>query len=400
MTKMRILVLSALEPYPVRSGYQIVVYYDLMHLQKLGNEVYLMAITHSKDTQTQAKEKICRSQYFYKHKPPRWRQVLANTGNRLPFSISRYIEGRLMEGAKSLLRQERVDVVLIEDVAMGSYGPVLRDACGVPFFIRAHNVLTSTVRRFVSRQRNPIRRWAGRWQLGKLVRYEESILRTADGFSMITDVDAAAIRRQYSGLQPTVVGAGTDLERFQVSTESRRANVIIHVGTLTAYTKLDGMVWFCRKVLPIIRREKADAKLELIGAGPAEVFATSKGVTFIGRVADERPYLVRGRVFIAPQFVGSGVRLKILNAMATGNAIVCTPVAAEGIPLVDGEHALIRNTAEGFASGVLSLFDDNQLAKHLGQNARSMVEQEYDWSGIIAGLEGLLHSVTQKRVNL
>jgi len=375
----------------------MVVYNDVLNLREHGHEVFLLANSHNAGADAATMERICPTQYFYQRKKPRWLQVVGNVGRRLPYSVARYVNRQMAAAARQIIARHDIDVVLAEDVAMAAYGPLLREELGVPFFVRGHNVDTQVFERFVTSQRNPVLRLLGGWQKRKMQAYEGSILAAADGFSMITEQDADQIRRLFRGLEPAVVGAGTDLRRFQFSDQPREPLTIMHVGSLTEFTKLEPMLWFAREVLPMVRQRHPDARLELVGKTPSDAFAPLDGVTVVGRVPDERPYLQRGRVFIAAQFVGSGVRLKILNAMATGNAIVCTPVACEGLPLVDGEHALVREAADDFADAVTLLLENDALAGKLGRNARRLVEEKYDWAGIVAGLEELLQQVVDKR---
>ena len=396
MTKLRILMLSPCEPCPPHNGWSIVVYYDLLNLCQLGHEVHLLAITYNAHADIKQVRKICPADYFYKPKLPRWLQVIANVGKQLPFTITRHIDGKLLARARELLRSKKFDVVLVEDEVMAVYGPMLREEFGVPFFVRGHNVGTQVLRRFIKNQKNPLVKMLAMRQMSKYAHYEKAVLKASDGFSMITEDDAMEIKRLFPELEPFVVSAGTDLDYFQPSNQPRVPDLIVHVGSLTEFTKLEAMIWFCKSVLPLIRRQRPNVRLELVGRAPAKAFSRFEGVNVLGQLPDIRPYLARGRVFIAPQFVGSGIRIKILNAMATANAIVCTPVACEGIGLVNNQHALIREDAEGFAQAVLSILSDSELAERLGANARKFVEEKYNWKTIVEDLAKLLYKISQK----
>ncbi len=394
--KLRILMLSPCEPCPPCGGWSIVVYNDLLNLCQLGHELHLLAITYDIHADIEQARKICPADYFYKCKLPRWLQVIANTGKRLPYTITRHFDRKLLARARELLRNSKFDVVLVEDEVMAAYGPVLREEFGVPFFVRGHNVGTQVLQRFVKEQKNPIVKMLAMRQMSKYARYEKAVLDESDGFSMITEADAMELKRLFPELEPSVVSAGTDLDYFQPGNQAREPDLIVHVGSLTAFTKLEAMIWFCESVLPLIRRQRPNVRLELAGYAPAKAFARFEGVNVLGQVPDIRPHLTHGRVFVAPQFVGSGIRLKILNAMATANALVCTPVACEGIGLVNDEHALVREDAEGFAQAVLSILSDNELAERLGAKARKFVEEKYNWKIIVEGLAKLLYQVSQK----
>ena len=126
-------------------------------------------------------------------------------------------------------------------------------------------------------------------------------------------------------LRSQVLFSGVDLDYFTMtSPEQRDPEVIVHVGSLTPITKLPAMIWFYEEVLPLIRRSRPRVRLELAGhvppcslhdADPAEVVVH-------GIVPDVRPHLAKGAVFVAPQFVGSGIRWEASSMASSGWAVV------------------------------------------------------------------------------
>jgi glycosyltransferase involved in cell wall biosynthesis len=391
--RMRILILSPVEPLPVRGGWQLSIFSVLEQLQKRGHDVFLLACTDAADANLKLMQEICPTHYHYKHKPARWRQLIANIGSDMPFSVARHWNSALLEMAKRWTREHDIEIVLLEDLAMAPYGPPLRAACGVPIFIRTHNVMSQLYRRYAEQERNPFKRAAGLWQLHKVERFEARTLAATDGISALSDSDAAEIRRLDPSISPLIIGNGADIDHFQPPSTPRQPDCIAHVGSLTAFTKFEAMLWFCEKVLPLIRSQVPQAELHLAGQTPAERFQHFPGVTVHGPVHDVRPFFGRGRVFIAPQFVGTGVRLKILEAMSTGNAIVCTSTACEGISLIDGTHGLIRDDPESFAQAVVSLLRDEEQASDLGKRARELAVQNCSWSRIGADMEDALRGM-------
>jgi len=390
---MRILILSPVEPLPVRGGWQLSIFSVLEQLKNRGHDVFLLACTDVADADLELMRQICPAHYHYKPKPARWRQLLANIGSDMPFSVARHWNVALLEMAKQWTREHDIEVVLLEDLAMAPYGPPLHAACGVPFFIRTHNVMSQLFRRYVEQESNPFKRAAGLWQLRKVERFEAKALAETAGISALSESDAAEIRQLNPSISPLIIGNGADIDHFQPPSAPRRPHNIVHVGSLTAFTKLEGMLWFCENVLPIIRSQDPEAELHLIGQVPAEQFRHFPGVKLHGMVDDVRPFFGQGRVFIAPQFVGTGVRLKLLEAMSTGNAIVCTSTACEGIPMIDGTHGCIRNDPESFAQAVVSLLQDEEQADALGKKARELAIQKYSWNQIGAEMEDALREM-------
>ena len=124
---LRILVLSPIEPYPPHTGWHVVIYNDIKYLAARGHELTVLALTHQKEASANDLADIATAEYFLIAKPPRWRQVMANFGNHLPYSIVRQHDERLLARASELVRSGKIDVVLIEDVIMWRAS---RSTCG------------------------------------------------------------------------------------------------------------------------------------------------------------------------------------------------------------------------------------------------------------------------------
>ncbi|MCW5851735.1 MAG: glycosyltransferase, partial [Anaerolineae bacterium] len=126
-----------------------------------------------------------------------------------------------------------------------------------------------------------------------------------------------------------------------------------------------------------------------------QAIGARENVTLSGRVPDVRPYVARSTVFIVPLRMGSGTRLKVLEAMAQGMPIVSTSIGCEGLDVVAGEHLLIADTPDEFAVATLRLLQDETLRHHLGQRARQFVVERYDWDHIVLHLEHVYQQVIE-----
>jgi glycosyltransferase involved in cell wall biosynthesis len=394
-----ILVLSPIEPYPVTGGWQTVIYNDIKYLAARGHRMDLLALTYDRSRDPRDLSDIAEAEYFPIKKPPKWLQVSANFGRALPYTIVRHHDARLLKRATELVRDGSIDVVLVEDVVMGRYAGLLKQTADVPAFLRGHNVSTVVCQRFYESQRNPILRYLGQRQYEKFARYESAVLATFDGVSQISPSDVAEAGRLNPRVAQEVLLSGVDLDYFAVAPfEGRDENVIVHVGTLDGITKLPAMVWFFDKVLPRIKVERPQARLELAGRMPPCRLRQLQRSDLIvhGEVADVRPFLAKGGAFIAPQFVGSGIRIKILHAMAAGNAIVATTVACEGLPVTDGEEIFIADDEASFADRVGRLLADASLREAMGRRARRMVEERFGWARIAEELETHLRDAIRR----
>jgi len=150
----------------------------------------------------------------------------------------------------------------------------------------------------------------------------------------------------------------------------------------------DAARWFACEVWPLVRRACPDARLFLVGKDPGPRVRSLAGadVVVTGRVDDVSGYFRRARVFVCPLRVGSGTRLKILEAFSWGVPVVSTGLGSSGIEARDGEHVLLADDPQGFARKVLDVLGDDGLARRLGEAGRELVRSRYTWEAVVGTL--------------
>jgi glycosyltransferase involved in cell wall biosynthesis len=144
--------------------------------------------------------------------------------------------------------------------------------------------------------------------------------------------------------------------------------------------------WFLQEVYPTIRCQVRTSRLYIVGKDPPPDIRKQhdgESVVVTGFVPDVRPWVSKGSVFVVPTRVGSGMRIKVLEALAMGKAVVSTRIGCEGIDgLIDGENIVIADTAEEFAAAVVRLMRDQGLREVLGRAGRKLVTEVYQWNTI------------------
>jgi glycosyltransferase involved in cell wall biosynthesis len=227
-------------------------------------------------------------------------------------------------------------------------------------------------------------------ELLKIRRYERQHYRQFDAAIAVSEHDKALLARLCPGLEIDVIDNGVDTAQYQSRLEAEIENRLAFVGSYGYSPNRDAVVYFAEQMLPRIRAVIPDTTLMVVGKdAPAELGRIS-GVDVIGAVPDVRPYLYQASVVVVPLRVGSGTRIKILEAMAAGRAIVTTSVGVEGLRVQNGRHLVIADGPKDFAEAVTQLLWDPGLRQEIGANARKLVEQEYDWSMLAQRLEGVV----------
>jgi glycosyltransferase involved in cell wall biosynthesis len=166
---------------------------------------------------------------------------------------------------------------------------------------------------------------------------------------------------------------------------------ILFTGCMTYWPNHDAVMFFIDEVLPKIADGCRDVLFRVIGTGAEALQISNRpNISVIGYVDNLGPYYAGCDVFVCPLRTGTGIKNKMLDAMASGCAIVSTSVGAEGLPVVHGRDLFIANTPGEFAAATLLLLKDCSLRIQLGANARDNAERNFSMEAVARHLQHIL----------
>jgi len=411
---MRILFLTPQLPYPPHQGTTLR-NYNLIANLATRHEIHLLSFVHSQEEITRAvplRQHCRRIETVLTPSRSPWKRLLPLFLSPLPDMALRLPSVEFRTRLKAWLERERFDVVQVEGIEMAQAWMDWRiSATQYPISIfddhNAEYVLQK--RAFETDIRYPAR-WIAAFysfiQWKKLSRYEGMICRLADGVVAVSEADKRALQRLVPGLEVTVVPNGVDTEFYNDQARFDHWDLVIGHSSLVFTGKMDfrpnvdAVLWFHREVLPLVQREAPDVHFYIVGQSPHRRvlrLADDPAVTVTGYVDDVRPYIAGASVYVVPLRIGGGTRLKVLEAMAMGKAIVSTSLGCEGFEgLVSGQQLLLADTPQDFAQRVVELLDDASHRERLGRAARLFVEERYDWRIIVPRLERLYELYSQR----
>lgn len=322
--------------------------------------------------------------------------------SHLPDMAHRLASAQFRARLTEICEQEQPEVVQVEGIELAPYLLHIaerRNPCFRPLLVfDDHNAEYLLQKRAFETDRHIPSRWvaaAYSWiQWRRLQRYERQVCLIADRVVVVSEHDAQALRRLAPELQPSVVPNGVDFSFYSAPVLPLRQpgpgpSDLVFTGKMDFRPNVDAVFWFVREVLPLIHRRAPEVRFWVIGKDPHPRLGplrSDPSVEITGQVEDVRPYIAAAAVVVIPLRMGGGTRLKVLEAMAMGKAIVSTSLGCEGFDLSSGHELVVADSPAEFAAAVCSLLGEPARRQQLGEAARQFATR-YDWQRIIPKLE-------------
>lgn len=389
---MRILYVSQIIPYPPHGGV-LQRGYNLLRELAREHDVHLLAFHHPDELHSgeplqracEALASFCREVEYFELWPKRsaLHKFLAlglAALHPLPFSVlaqrnetlSRRIAG-LCGGANP------PDILHLDTVALAPYAA----GCGhVPAVLTHHNIESRLMERRAAHERGTLQRFYVEAQARRLRRYELDVCGQFPLNITVSAADASLLEEICPGARTCVVPNGVDTDYFQPR-RSAETPAVVFTGGMNMFANRDAVEWFLGDIWPLVKAKVPGVRFFAIGQRPSQRVLDAarhdEAVVAPGHVADVRPWVAQAAVYVVPMRVGGGTRLKVLDAMAQGKAIVTTSLGAEGIEASNDAHFILADDARSFAATVVDLIGRPDRRREMGDAARVRVESHYSW---------------------
>ncbi|RLC79913.1 MAG: glycosyl transferase family 1 [Chloroflexi bacterium] len=397
---MKILFITTRIPYPPINGGTIVTFNTIKYLALRGHSITLVTFTEESNRSLEKLEKYCKIIIQPEKPKDSLKEILLNFFDKKPYKISKYITKGMENLIKNIMLTSTFDIVWIDHLHMAYYGKLLKTLFKVPVVLREHNIESKIWERISRNQKNILLKAYILLQYKKFYSYESQICEKFDKCFTISQADKETLKRMNSKINVSVIHAGVDTSYFYPRHIDEEPYSIIFVGSMNWLPNIEGVRWFYHKIFPLIKKEIPEAVLYIIGKKPSREIQMLKGkdVVVTGFVEDVREYMAKAKVFIVPLKAGSGIRIKILNALAMGKAVVSTSIGCEGIEVDNGKNIYIANTPKDFAQKVIRLLNDKKERQRLGKEGLKLIKEKYQWEQIAEQIENQINII--KGMNL
>ena len=385
---MKILYLAHRIPYPPDKGDKIRSYYEVRYLGERHSVALVAFVDDPADLRhVETLRRWCASVDVI-YRSPRAARILGLRAllDGRALSVAAFDSGRLRRIARE--RAAGVDAIVALSSVMAQYAPPGTPAATIADFV---DIDSEKWRLYASRRPWPLS-WLYALEADRLGRFEAAMARAWDETLLVSEREAASLRRLATEARVTILPIGLDVDAFTPAPPVDEPSLVF-TGAMDYFPNVDGISYFCDEILPRVREAIPAARISVVGRNPArEVLrlAERPGVTVTGAVADVRPYLHAAAVAVAPLRISRGVQLKILEAMASGLPVVGSSSAMEGLHAPEDAGLVAADDPARFADAVIAYLRDPGLRRAAGARSRAYVERHCRWEQQGLRLEAII----------
>lgn len=385
---MRILIIANKFPYPSHDGGALATASMIEGLVKAQQDIYLFTMTTPKhpfdenNLPNYLKHKIIAETCFVDTNI-RIRDLLKNFFfKNTPYIAERFYSDKFNERLINILKNNEFDIVQLEGLYLLHLIPLIRQHSSAKVVYRAHNIEHYIWKRKAKNEINPIKKFYFLNLANRLRRYLKKYLNTYDGLLSISEPDARIHKWLGQQKAEIILPVGLDLsDYFTFTNDSDATDKLAFIGGLDWLPNQEGLEWFLTKVWHKVLNNHPHAELHIAGRNCDNALKTKistfSNVIFYGEVPSSKEFLAKHSILIVPLFSGSGIRVKIIEGMAMGKAIITTSIGAEGIPIENNKHAIIADTINEFADAINFLINNPEITHQIGNNARELVKEHF-----------------------
>lgn len=293
---------------------------------------------------------------------------------------------------------EGVNLIYVDLIVMAQY---VDCQVSVPVIVDMHDSWTLLLTRTLAFDQGILSKLRTCLNLVRAKQLEKAIGESCDLIITNSLVDERVVKELSGSSRTMTINNGVDMEFFTPSLSEIDPNMVVFTGVMTYQPNEDAALYFAQDILPLIKAKRPYVEFWIVGSQPSARVNELKripGIHVTGDVEDIRPFVRKAAVYVCPLRVGSGVKNKILAAMAMQKATVATSMSIDGLDLADNCEVLLADAPQDFADKVVRLLTDQKAAQQMGVNGLARVQGQYSWAEKGKALEIAIQSVMASRI--
>jgi polysaccharide biosynthesis protein PslH len=401
---MKILFLTNKLPHEKVAGGHRIIYERIRYLAERGHQVGLLSFIQTETAeQIDSLKPLLKGLHTLQH--PQRNVLLRAFHDYLSLSrpavFWKSYSKEMMKAVGEVNEHGKYDIIVAEFSEMGQYLHKNPYLSAVHKVISCHRCVTASYEKYSALGEINLKLYLKSLpQLRGLRKYEFNMYRCADRILVLTPQDRFTMQYYAQDLGVSVASAGVDIPYLRALPPVPKEPIVLLTGLMSDPANEDGALWFYHHVWPRLSERNPDVKFYIVGAGAGsrirKLAEKDKRIVVTGQVDDIRPYRNRARVFVSPVRLGSGIRTKVLEAMAGGLPVVSTFLGMAGIDAQTGGNCLVADTPELFTQSVEWLLTDRALAKRMAESASELVAKKHSLESGLQRFEKIITSVVEE----
>ncbi|MBX2846820.1 MAG: TIGR03087 family PEP-CTERM/XrtA system glycosyltransferase [Acidiferrobacterales bacterium] len=395
---MKITIVAQRFPYPLDKGDKLTIYHLIKFLSK-RHQVTLVCFkerSHNPAWDAELQPYCERIETLPENAMRAYANCALGFFDSLPLQVHYSHDPAMTALVDRVVKETEPDLLYAHYIRMGRY---VLPYTAIPRVLAMQLSMTLNYERLANNAKTWFHRLLFSTEHKKLMKFEAEFARQFDQVMLISQRDLAAVNASPPLENVFFNPHGVDFDYFAPDTTvPKEQNSLVFTGNMNYRPNVDGAVYFCTEVLPLIKKRIPTVRVYLVGADPtAEVqaLADDPAVSVTGRVPDLRQYMRQSEIAIAPMRITAGLLNKVLEALSMELPMVVTPQANEGIDAENGKHLVIADTAQGFADETIKLLEDPARREQLGTAGRKFIQQKWSWDAHLEDLEQTFVDLTK-----
>lgn len=401
---MKILFLCNKSPFPPKEGGPIAMNALIEGMADAGHQVKVLAINSNKygvDVKEIPEEYRNKTniETAYINLAIRPLDAFLNLFTGKSYHVERFISKNFEKKLVEILKSEDFDIVQFETLFITPYIPMIRKHSKARIVLRSHNIEHLIWKRVAGITKNPLKKFYLNHLWKTLRNYELGHLNTYDGIVTITKNDGDFFKNNGCKIPLTDIPFGIRLDKFNRENDiAPEFPSLFHIGAMNWIPNIEGVKWFLDHVWPRIHQTFPELRFYLAGREMPDWInhLKMKNVEVLGEVDDALDFIQSKAIEIVPLFSGSGIRIKIIEGMAMGKAVVSTSIGAEGINVENGKNIMLADDPKAFFEAVKQCVESKDLCDTLGANARELIRNDHNNQKLIRKLESFYQSILRQ----
>jgi polysaccharide biosynthesis protein PslH len=399
---MKILQLCTKVPYPPKDGGAEGIYVFTKAFASLGHSVDILAVNPPKhyisESELDNLPSNVRIYPVYINTNVNLFKALRNlVFSGMPYHVERFFHHTYVQHLIEILKNNGPDIIQLEGIYLCPYIPLIRKLIHSKIILRAHNIENILWQNIAENETNFFKKVYLKFQARRLKQYEINQISLIDGVTTVTENDFFILNSYRDNLNVEVVPFGVEIDTQASAHTAVNQKELYFLGSLDWMPNQEAIQWFVDEAWPQIQKKIPSMVLHIAGRNApkwlADYLHNQKGVVFHGEITDAKAFSDQFNIMVAPLFSGSGIRVKIIDAMLHGKVVIASSKAIDGIPAISGQHFLKADTIDEYVSQINLLLNSSDLISQISSNAKVLINEKFNILAIASKLIDFYNNV-------